>query len=133
MKSINNYIVEKFKINSATVKKFKKNKYKKDWSIQTAEDGDFVELDENLLFIYKGLNKDFHVNNAGDDAIVYYATYICDYRKKLEVGVDTGVGVITGRSNRYKLASEEKCKEFKEALKKAGYEWDEFNNELNKI
>lgn len=133
MKNLNDYIIEKFKINSTTVKKSKKNKYKKDWSIQTAEDGDFVALDETLLFIYKGLNKDFHVNNAGDDAIVYYATYICDDRKKLEVGVDTGVGGIYGRPERYKLASEEKCKEFKEALKKAGYEWDEFNNELNKI
>ena len=128
MKNLNDYIIEKFKINSTTVKKAKKNKYKEDWSIQTAEDGDFVELDEDLLFIYKGLNKDFHVNNAGDDAIVYHATYICDERKKLEVGVDTGVGVITGRSNRYKLASEEKCDEFMEALKKAGYKWD--NNKL---
>ena len=133
MKNLNDFIIEKFKINSTTVKKAKKNKYKEDWSIQTAEDGDFVELYGTLLFIYKGLNKDLHINNAGDDSIVYYATYICDYRKKLDVGVDTGVGCAHENPERYKLASEEKCKEFKEALKKAGYEWDEYNNELVKL
>lgn len=103
------------------------------WTIETAQDGDIVELDDTLLFIYKGLNKDIHVNNAGDDAIVYHATYICDERKKLEVGIDTGVGVITGRSNRYKLASEEKCDEFMEALKKAGYKWDDNKLKIVKI
>lgn len=104
-----------------------------DWSIDTAQDGDIVELDETLLFIYKGLNKDLHVNNASADAIVYHATYICDERKKLEVGIDTGVGSIIGRSNKYKLASEEKCDEFMEALKKAGYKWDDNKLKIVKI
>ena len=128
MKQITNFISEGLRINKNT----KVTRNFDEWSILDAEDGDIVELDEDLLFIYKGLNKDFHVNNAGDDAIVYHATYICDERKKLDVGIDTGVGVITGRSNRYKLASEEKCEEFYEALDKAGYKWDEAKLEIVK-
>jgi len=129
MKQIIEFINEKLIIN----KNIKIKRNLDDWTIETAQDGDIVELDEDLLFIYKGLNKDIHVNNAGDDAIVYHATYICDDRKKLDVGVDTGVGVITGRSNRYKLASEEKCDEFMEALKKAGYKWDDNKLKIVKI
>ena len=129
MKQIIEFINEKLIIN----KNIKIKRNLDDWTIETAQDGDIVELDEDLLFIYKGLNKDIHVNNAGDDAIVYHATYICDERKKLDVGVDTGVGVITGRSNRYKLASEEKCDEFMEALKKAGYKWDDNKLKIVKI
>lgn len=129
MKQIIEFINEKLIIN----KNIKIKRNLDDWTIETAQDGDIVELDETLLFIYKGLNKDFHVNNAGDDAIVYHATYICDDRKKLDVGIDTGVGVITGRSNRYKLASEEKCDEFMEALKKAGYKWDDNKLKIVKI
>ena len=129
MKQIIEFINEKLIIN----KNIKIKRNLDDWTIETAQDGDIVALDETLLFIYKGLNKDIHVNNAGDDAIVYHATYICDDRKKLDVGVDTGVGVITGRSNRYKLASEEKCDEFMEALKKAGYKWDDNKLKIVKI
>ena len=97
-----------------------------------AEDGDIVELNDTLLFIYKGLNKDFHVNNAGDNAIVYHATYICDNRKKLEVITDTGVGTIDNKPEHFKLASPEKCEEFYKALDKAGYKWDETKLEVVK-
>ena len=129
MNNINLYITEKLKINSKS-KIYNKNP--EDWSILNAEDGDIVELNDNLLFIYKGLNKDFHVNNAGDDAIVYHAAYICDNRKKLEVRTDTGVGTIDVKPERYKLASPEKCEEFYQALDKAGYKWDETKLEVIK-
>jgi len=129
MKQIKEFILEKLKVNS----KMKKARDLDNWSIDKAEDGDIVELNENLLFIYKGLNKDFHVNNANDNAIVYHATYICDNRKKLEVGIDTGVGLISERPERYKLASEEKCEEFYDALNKAGYKWDDAKLEIVKI
>jgi len=130
MKTLKEHIVEGLKIGANT----KVNtRDLENWTIKTAQDGDIVELNEDLLFIYKGLNKDFHVNNASDDAIVYHATYICDDRKKLEVGVDTGVGVISEKPERYKLASEEKCDEFMEALKKAGYRWDDVKKEIVKI
>lgn len=129
MKQIKEFILEKLKVNS----KMKKARDLDNWSIDKAEDGDIVELDIDLLFIYKGLNKDFHVNNAGDDAIVYHATYICDDRKKLSVGIDTGVGVISNKPERYKLASEEKCEEFYKALNKAGYKWDDSKLEIVKI
>ena len=128
MKNLKDIILEKLIIN----KNIKIKRNLDNWSIETAQDGDIVELNEDLLFIYKGLNKDFHVSNAGDDAIVYHATYICDERKKLEVGIGTGVGVITGRFQ-YKLASEEKCEEFMEALKKAGYKWDDNKLKIVKI
>lgn len=128
MKQIIEFINEKLIINKNT-----KIRNLDDWTIETAQDGDIVELNDTLLFIYKGLNKDFHVNNADDDAIVYHATYICDERKKLEVGVDTGVGVISVKTERYKLASEEKCEEFMKALKKAGYKWDDNKLKIVKI
>ena len=129
MKQIIEFINEKLIIN----KNIKIKRNLDDWSIETAQDGDIVEIDETLLFIYKGLNKDLHINNASPDAIVYHAIYICDERKKLVVGIDTGVGAITGRSNRYKLASEDKCDEFMEALKKAGYKWDDNKLKIVKI
>lgn len=129
MKQIIEFINEKLIINRNI--KIKRNL--DDWSIKTAQDGDIVEMINDLLFIYKGLNKDLHVNNASSDAIVYHATYFCDERKKLEVGIDTGVGVISERPERYKLASEEKCDEFMEALKKAGYKWDDNKLKIVKI
>ena len=129
MKQIIEFINEKLIIN----KNIKIKRNLDDWTIKTAQDGDIVEMDEDLLFIYKGLNKDFHVNNASDNAIVYHATYICDNRKKLSVGIDTGVGLISERPERYKLASEEKCDEFMEALKKAGYKWDDNKLKIVKI
>jgi len=128
MKDLKEIIQEKLKINSKTQIH---NRNPKDWSILNAEDGDIVELYENLLFIYKGLNKDYHINNASPDAIVYHATYICDNRKKLEVSTDTGVGTIE-KTERYKLASPEKCEEFYQALDKAGYKWDETKLEVIK-
>ena len=128
MKQITNFISEGLRINKNT----KVTRNLDEWSILDAEDGDIVVLNETLLFIYKGLNKDFHVNNASDDAIVYHATYINDNRKKLEVGIDTGVGLISQRPERYKLASEKECEEFYEALDKAGYKWDEAKLEIVK-
>jgi len=129
MKRIDNFINEKLIIN----KNIKIKRNLDDWTIETAQDGDIVELNEYLLFIYKGLNKDFHINNAYDDSIVYHAVYFCDNTKKLKVGVDTGVGNILGGTERYKLASEEKCEEFIEALKKAGYKWDDNKLKIVKI
>jgi len=129
MKDLKDIIQEKLKVSSKT-KIHTRNP--EDWSIVDAEDGDIVELNDNLLFIYKGLNKDFHVSNAGDDAIVYHAVYICDNRKKLEVKIDTGVGTIDVVPERYKLASSEKCEEFYQALDKAGYKWDETKLEVIK-
>ena len=127
MKQIIEFINEKLIIN----KNIKIKRNLDDWTIETAQDGDIVALDETLLFIYKGLNKDFHINNSGDDVIVYHATYICDNRKKLEVITDTGVGTIE-KPERYKLASPEKCEEFYQALDKAGYKWDETKLEVIK-
>lgn len=135
MKNLKDIILEKININEKLIinKNIKIKRNLDDWTIETAQDGDIVELDDTLLFIYKGLNKDLHVNNASPDAIVYHATYICDERKRLEVGIDTGVGAITGRSNKYKLASEDKCDEFMEALRKKGYIWDDNKLKIVKI
>ena len=129
MKNLKELIQEKLKVGSKTQIHTRNSK---DWSIVNAEDGDIVELNDNLLFIYKGLNKDLHINNAGDNAIVYHAYYLCDNRKKLEVITDTGVGEINNKPERYKLASQEKCEEFYQALDKAGYKWDETKLEVVK-
>ena len=129
MKDLKDIIQEKLKIGSKTQIH---TRNPENWSIIDAEDGDIVELDDTLLFIYKGLNKNLHVNNACPNAIVYHATYICDYRKKLSVGIDTGVGTIDNKPERYKLASPKKCEEFYQALDKHGYKWDETKLEIVK-
>lgn len=67
MKQINNYILEKFVINSKT---------KIDaWNIENAEEGDFVKW-RNIYFIYKDINtNNRYSDNLDDDIIIYYATY----------------------------------------------------------
>lgn len=118
MKHINQFIIEKFKINIDNVKKSNKP-----WSIENAEDGDFVKCLDTLIFIYMCLDKDYKHSNSGD-AIVYHAVFFNDNRKKIEIGPNTGVGTIKSKYD-FRLASEEEIEEFKKALKREGYKWDD--------
>ena len=131
MKQLKDIIQEKLTIGSKT----KVNVRNRDtWTIDDAVNGDIVEDVGvgDLLFIYKGLNKDLHINNTSGNTIVYHAYYINDDRKKLGVGVDTGVGV-TYNIESYKLATDEQCEEFYQALKDNGYKWDNNKKEIVKI
>lgn len=119
MKHINQFIIEKFKINIDNIKKSNKP-----WSIENAEDGDFVKCLDTLIFIYKCLNENKQYSNTSEDAIVYHAVFFNDNRKKIEIGLNTGVGTIKSKYD-FRLASEEEIKEFKKALKREGYKWDD--------
>ena len=130
MKSLYNFITEKFKINSKTVKK-EKHISPEDWTIENAEDGDFVQWNSTqLYFIYKCLNGDENYNNTAPDTIIYHAAYNFSL-EKLNIGPDTGVGNIRHPKN-FTLASEEKKDEFIKVLEDNGYEWNEYKKEIIK-
>jgi len=128
MKDLKDIIQEKLKINSKT-KIHTRNL--EDWNIQNAENGDFVVWTPGTLyFIYAGLNKDFRVNNAGDDAIIYHILYNPD-QDKIYPGPDTGIGDIN-KPNVYQLASEEEREILLKGIDKGGYKWDETKLEVVK-
>lgn len=131
MQSLYNFITEKFKINSKTAKK---TRNLEDWSIENAEDGDFVNWNSTeLYFIYKCLNGELEEplnNRLGPDTIIYHAAYNFNL-EKLDIGPDTGVSDIKHPKN-FTLASEEKKEAFIKVLKDNGYEWDEYKKELIK-
>ena len=127
MKDINQFITEKFKLSVKNIKK--KNEQ---WSIENAEDGDFVRCLETLIFIYKCLNKNKQYSTATEDAIVYHAAFFNDNRKKVTIGPDTGVGNPKSKY-RFQLATDEEIEEFKKALYIEGYKWDENKLEILKI
>lgn len=134
MESIQKYIHEKLVLNKELANHYK-NKHKVDrenWSITNAQDGDIVVLHDTLLFIYKCLNTGSNkINNTGPETIIYHAYYLADDRKKLDVGIDTGVGNIS-RPYLFKLATEEQCEEFYQALDKEGYKWDDIHKKIVK-
>ena len=131
MKQLNNFIIEKLKINS----KSKINVKDPDkWTINDAEDGDIVSWNgDTLLFIYKCLNSgDNKVSSAPDNSIVFHAAWICDSRNILDIGIDTGVGD-TSKPHLFKLASEDMCEKFYKELNKKGYKWDNIKKEIVKL
>ena len=131
MKNLINYIQEGLKVNSKS--KFGKYRDRENWSIKNAEDGDVVSMyGSTLFFIYKCLNGEHPINNTSADTIVYHAYYLVS-RKKLEVGIDTGVGGINGNNDNFKLATDEEQEEFYKALRVCGYEWDNNKKEIVEI
>jgi len=129
MKQITNYIKEGLRINKNIIIK----KSPDNWSIENAEDGDFVNWNgTELYFIYKCLNKELDKpKNLSSDTIIYHAAYSFSI-KTLNIGPNSGVGDIKYPKN-FSLASEEKKEDFIEVLKDKGYEWDEDKKELIKI
>lgn len=132
MESIQNYIHEKLVLNKELANHYK-NKHKVDrehWSITNAQDGDIVVWNDTLWFIYKCLNQGSNrINNTGSNTIIYHAYYLADNRKKLVVGIDTGVGDIS-KPDLFKLATEEQYQEFYQALDKEGYKWDNIHKKI---
>ena len=134
MKNLINYIQEGLKVNSKS--KFGKYRDRENWSIKNAEDGDIVSMYAGtLFFIYKCLNGEHPINNTSADTIVYHAYYmISAHRKKLEVGIDTGVGGINGNNySSFKLATDEEQEEFYKVLREHGYEWDNNKKKIVEI
>ena len=112
-------IIEKLKISSNT-KVYSKN----DWSINKAEDGDFVCCLNDVFFIYKGLNKDvLKLHNIDDNAIIYHASL---YDNNVDIGPCSGVGTIDNNYE-FRLMTDKEHQNFIEALNKKGYKWDEVN------
>ena len=128
MKQLKEIIQEKLKINSKT-KIHTQNQ--EDWTIKDAEDGDMVVWTPGpLIFIYKGLNKEFKVNSTTDDAIVYHILYNPE-QDKIYPGPDTGIGDIN-KPNVYRLATEEEYEILLGGINKHGYKWDETKLEVVK-
>ena len=122
MKSLYLFILEKFKINSKTAKK---------WTIKNAEDGDFIKW-RNIYFIYKDININHkYSDNLDDNAIIYHAVYN-KRTKNIRIGQGGGVGSSMSVSN-YELLNDDEKKEFNKVLKDNGYEWDENKKELVKL
>jgi len=127
MKTINQFITEKFKLSVKNITK--KNKQ---WSIENAEDGDFVHCLDTLIFIYKCLNENKQYSYTDENAIVYHAAFFNDNRKKVVMGPDTGVGSPKSKY-RFQLATDEEIEEFKKALYIEGYKWDDKKLKIVKI
>lgn len=128
MKNLIN-IIEKLKINSKT-KVHDRNP--KDWTIENAEDGDFVACLGDTVFIYKCLNKDIKkYPQFDDDTIIYHACYD-ESNKGIHMGPTCGIGNIRNTYN-FRLATDKQKQEFINALKSKGYIWDDTKLELVKI
>ena len=122
MKNLIN-IIEGLKINS----KSKINNF--DWSIENAEDGDFVKW-HNIYFIFKSLNKGHKYSDLDENTIIYY----CTYNKRTDLlrnKIGCGVGTTDSKSNYYLMNNEEK-ENFIKILNDKGYKWDENKKELVK-
>lgn len=138
MKSLYNFIIEKFKINSKSVsnKSYVNRQLVDNWNIKDAEDGDIVQWNSSeLYFIYKCLNENRQYKATYEDSIVYHVAY--DFNtKSLSLGPDTGVGHIEDNDEKnkrlYQLASIEKCEDLFDALEENGYYWDYKNKKLIK-
>jgi len=127
-------IIEKLKINSKTKVH---NTNPKDWTIENAEDGDFVACLKDIVFIYNGLNKDIKKYPQFDgDTIIYHACYYGgdknDPNNEIHIGPTCGVGNIHNTYN-FRLATDEQKQEFIDALKSKGYKWDDTKLELEKL
>ena len=127
-------IIEKLKVNSKT-KVHDRNP--KDWTIENAEDGDFVTCLGDIVFIYKCLNKDIKkYPQFDDDTIIYHACYFTGEKnepnKGIDIGPTCGVGNIRNTYD-FRLATDKQKQEFINALKSRGYEWDDTKLELVKI
>lgn len=130
MKKINDFIVEKFKINSKTVKPLSRQLID-DWSIENAEDGDIVNSnDGDLYFIYKCLNTNKKYGSLSEDSIIYHVVY-STVSSKLIIGPDYGIGTLRYHSP-MKLATLEECENLFKVLEKNNLEWDEKNKKLIK-
>jgi len=136
MKSVLN-IIEGLKINSKTKLVKKYNRYVKNWTIENAEDGDIVKVNNQIFFIYKCLNTNKkYLRQANEDTIIYHASYLRikhadGYKHIIKIGPNSGVGTVGTLS--YELASDKECENFINELKKQGYKWDFENKELIKI
>lgn len=124
-------IIEKLKINSKTKVH---NRNPEDWTIENAEDGDFVACLDDTVFIYKCLNKDIKkYPQFDDDTIIYHVCYD-ESNKGIHMGPMCGVGNIHNRNfYKFRLATNKQKQEFINALKSKGYEWDDTKLELVKI
>lgn len=121
MKQIKTYISEGLRINKNT----------KIWNIKDAKEGDYIQFsDKDLYFIFKMFNKDHEYSDTlSEDTIIYYAAYNSRINK-VHIGPSTGIGDST---KEYNLAPKEIKDAFNKALKKQGYEWDEYKKELYKV
>ena len=128
MKNINNFILEKLKLNS-------QSKLQKKWSIRDAKDGDVITFEEDNqknIFIFALLEKNWRYV----DHIYAHADYTVgkDY-----VNLCTGPGVISIASldkvseENFYLSTEDEKQLIFDMMKKEGYKWNDKKKEIKKI
>ena len=125
MKTLDNFILERLKLNKSS-----KISYK-EWSIKDAKPGDIITCKENnvknnnnfFVFIFKTRN-----NNKIYDYGCYYGLTNNFYKT-----VDDNAYWPINNNTNYWLANEEEQKKFFDAMKKANYEWDENKLEFKSI
>ena len=128
MKQLNQYLIEKFKISLNNIEK-KKYRSLKDWTINKAEDGDFVKFG-NIYFIFKCFNTGHKYGDLSEDSIVYRAYYNTNTHNLLS---DIGLGVgVPGDGSRYHLLDDDEKENFIQILYDKGYIWDEEEKKLIK-
>ena len=135
MKSINNFILEKLKLNSQSKLK--------GWSIEDAKEGDIItaiRYFEETKYTWKAT---FIFNNIyegiiGRKKVNFHCYYIWPENMfychdKYEKGSIGNVEDFLNGIYKYGLASESEKRKLFEEIKKAGYTWDPIKKELKKI
>jgi len=136
MKTINNFILEKLKLNN-------QSKLQKDWSIKDVKEGDIItaiRYFEETKYTWKAT---FIFNNIykgidGHKKINFHCYYIWPenrfyYHNKYEKGSIGNAEDFLNGIYKYGLASESEKRKLFEEIKKTGYAWDPIKKELKKI
>ena len=126
MKSIDNFILEKLKLNPQTKLK---------WSIRNAQDGDIITFENNNnkhIFIFANMEK----NWRGVDHIYGHVDYPVG---KAYINFCSGAGLLSLASldkvaeDQFYLSTEAEKRLLFDKLKNGGYTWDNEKKELKKI
>jgi len=130
MKTINNFILEKLKLNSQSQLQIQKK-----WSIRDAKDGDVITFEENNnkhIFIFANLEKNWryidHIYGHADHTVGKDYVNLC-----------TGPGVLSIApldkvpEENFQLANENEKQLLFDMIIKEGYKWDNKKKEIKKI
>ena len=132
MKSINNFILEKLKLN-------RQSKLKKEWSIEDAKNGDIITINVvrvkiKYICIFKCIEPDKDVSET--PVIRIYGYYNCVTKYFVIMPPTHYFGNLHDvelKRNICSLSTEEEKQKLFEAMKYEGYEWDEKKKELKEI
>ena len=128
MKTINNFIIEKLKLNA-------QSKLQKEWSIKDAQKGDIITAQEGkvtLAFVFKGIFNTIEYGDVVGISAYYYfcADHNCGITKERdESNVGPVKDYLNGTIKAWPSTDEEKNEMFK-WMGIEGYKWDENKKEF---